>query len=187
MLDLVQARASLAGLRVLDLACRTGAFSTALADAGANVLGIDGRQENLDHAPVSAARFELADVRDVTAETHGTFDVVLCLGILYHLGVEDAIGLLAAMREMTGRFAVIDTHIGTDQTRVTVDGHEYHGSWYAENIGHPWSALDNTQSWWFTADSLETALHITGWMSITEVPGKSWTGEADDRVWLVVE
>jgi SAM-dependent methyltransferase len=187
MLDLVQARASLPGLKVLDLACRTGAFSTMLANAGADVLGIEGRQENLDHAPASTARFELADVRDASIETHGTFDVVLCLGILYHLGPEDAIGLLAAMRKMTERFAVIDTHIGADHASVVVDGHKYRGNWYSENIDHPWSALDNAQSWWFTAESLDDALHATGWVSITPIPGKSWGGETADRTWLVVE
>lgn len=187
MLTIVSERTALEGLRVLDLGCRTGAFSTALADAGADVLGIEGRQENLAHVPASTARFELADVRDVSIETHGTVDVVLCLGILYHLGPEDAIGLLAAMREMTERFAVIDTHIGADHAGVVVDGHKYRGNWYSENIDHPWSSLDNAQSWWFTAESLDDALRATGWVSITPIPGKSWGGETADRTWLAVE
>lgn len=187
MLSIVVERADLDGLRVLDLGCRTGAFSIALADAGADVLGIEGRQENLDHVPASTVRFELADVRDVSTETHGTFDVVLCLGILYHLGPEDAIGLLAAMRKMTERFAVIDTHIGADQFGVTVDERQYRGNWYGENTVHPWSAIGNAASWWFTRDSLGDALRNTGWSSVADIPGKGWGDEPDDRAWLVTE
>lgn len=187
MCSIVSDRAELGGLRVLDLACRTGAFSTALANAGADVLGIEGRQENLDHVPPSSARFELADVRDISADTHGTFDVVLCLGILYHLEAADAVALLHTMREMTGGFAVIDTHLGVGGQSVTVGGVEYDGSEYGENAGHPWSSIGNPTSFWFTEPSLRDALRRTGWDTVTHVPGPSWPGESADRAWFVAE
>lgn len=187
MLNIVTERVDPAGLRILDLACRTGAFSTALANAGADVLGVEGRQWNLDHVPESTARYELADVRDITAETHGTFDVVLCLGILYHLEPASALQLLTTMREMTERFAVIDTHIGTHETEVTVDGHAYRGCWFGENVDHPWSSIGNTRSWWFTAESLDDAIRHAGWNSAFWFAGKGWDGEPSDRAWLVVE
>jgi hypothetical protein len=128
----------------------------------------------------------LGDVRDLSATRHGTFDVTLCLGILYHLDAADALRLLAAMREVTKRFAVVDTHIGDSDVTVTVDGRDYHGWWFTESLSHPWSAIDNPASWWFTAESLVAACHATGWTEVTQVPGQGWAGETPDRCWLVI-
>jgi SAM-dependent methyltransferase len=185
-LDLVQARANLLGLRMLDLACRTGAFATAFAHAGAQVLALEGRQDNLDHVPHSTAQFELADVRHLSLERHGWHDVTLCCGILYHLDAADAVKLLRAMRQVTGQFAVIDTHVGADQGEVTVDGRAYRGCVYGEALDHPWSALGNPASWWFAEGSLGDAVHAAGWAQVEHIPGRSWAGEDPDRRWLVI-
>lgn len=184
-LDLVRSRADLNGLRVLDLACCHGAFATAFADAGANVLGIEGRQGNLDHAPSGSARYELGDVRDLSAERHGTHDVTLCLGILYHLGVEDALRLFVAMREVTERFAVIDTHIGTDRNSASVGGYTFRGSWHGERVDERRSSIGNPRSWWFTPQSLHDALRLSGWTDVEVVDGQGWHGERSDRRWLI--
>jgi SAM-dependent methyltransferase len=185
-LDIVQARVGLPELRVLDLACRTGAFATAFADAGAQVLGLEGRQDNLDYVPHSTAQFELADVRDLSLERHGRHDVTLCCGILYHLDAADAVKLLRAMRQVTGQFAVVDTHVGADQGEVTADGRAYRGCVYGEALDHPWSALDNAASWWFTEGSLDDAIHAAGWTQVEHISGRSWSDEAGDRRWLVI-
>jgi len=185
VLDLIRARTDVTGLRVLDLACRTGAFSTVLAQAGAQVLGIEGRPENLDRIPPSTARFELGDVRDLSVERHGMHDVTLCLGILYHLDATDAIGLLRAMREVTGKFAIIDTHIGKPLDTVTIEGQTFHGHWYGEPPGL-WSALHNPASWWFTPESLDDAVRLAGWSEIEHVARIEWPGEPAGRHWLVI-
>ena len=186
-LDLVQVHVDLPGLRVLDLACRIGSFAVAFADAGARVLAVDGRQENLDHAPEHrGVKYRLDDVRNLSVRRHGKHDVTLCLGILYHLDAEDAIRLLAAMRKVTERFAVVDTHVGYDQGDAIVGGVAYRGAVFGETPGHPWSALDNPTSWWFTEDSLDEAIRAAGWSEIRHVAGQSWAGEDDDRRWLVI-
>lgn len=185
-LDVVSSRADLNGLRVLDLACCHGAFAAAFAAAGADVLGIDGRQDNLDHVPPGPARYELCDVRDLSRERHGTFDVTLCLGILYHLEAADALRLLAAMRDVTARFAVIDTHIGAEQGTVAVDGRTYRGRRYREARGQRRSSIGNADSWWFTEQSLTDALRAAGWAGITRLAGRPYPGEPADRRWLVV-
>jgi tRNA (mo5U34)-methyltransferase len=81
---------TLAGRRVLDLGCNAGYWSLLASEAGADyVLGIDGRQEVIDQAELvfeakhvdrSRYGFETANV----FEQHpaGTFDVVLCLGLM---------------------------------------------------------------------------------------------------------
>jgi hypothetical protein len=185
VLDAIQARTELPGLRVLDLACRTGFFATALATAGADVLGIEGRPENLDQTEPSAARYEQADVRTLSAARHGVHDVTLCLGILYHLAAEDAVGLLAAMREVTESFAVIDTHIGAPQETALVGGIPYAGNWYHEPDG-PWSSIGNSRSFWFAPEAFVTAARLTGWSTVEAIPGAAWPGEADDRRWWVI-
>ena len=79
------------GKRVLDVGARDGFFTFACERAGAEVLAVD-------HAPAEATGFAVAseiigsraeDVRanvyDLTPERFGTFDLVLFLGVLYHL------------------------------------------------------------------------------------------------------
>lgn len=86
VIDLIRARTPLEGLRVLDLACRTGVFTAGLAAEGADVLGIEGRGGNLAHASEGRGITYLhEDVRDLSVAEHGSHDVTLCLGILYHL------------------------------------------------------------------------------------------------------
>ncbi len=63
-----------------------------LARLGANVVGIEGREANLAKArfakealSLENPEFHQDDVRNLSKEKYGRFDVVLCLGILYHL------------------------------------------------------------------------------------------------------
>lgn len=188
-LGIVGERADLDGLRVLDLACRTGAFTFAFAAAGAQAFGLEGRAENLVQAaerqPENDAQYMLGDVRDLDPAVHGTFDVTLCLGILYHLGAEDAVKLLRAMRAVTTGFAVIDTHIGAPVDSADVDGATYQGQWYGEPPGR-WSSIGNPRSFWFTPEALDDAVHGAGWTEIEHHPGIRWPGEPAGRHWLVI-
>lgn len=184
VLDLIRSRAELDGLRVLDLACRTGAFSHVLADAGCQVVGIEGRAENFNQIqPHPNATFLLGDVRDLNPD-YGPFDVTLCLGILYHLDLPDAIGLMRAIRAITTGFAIIDTHLGEDRELFRFDDHTYRGHTYYEPPGW-WSSIRNEKSWWFTASSLDQALDLAGW-KVEHLPGVRWPGEPAGRQWLVV-
>jgi SAM-dependent methyltransferase len=109
---------SLRGRRVLDLGCNAGWWSLRAAEAGADfVAGIDGRQMHVDQANLvfeakgidpSRYSFGVADVlRDKWPD--GPFDVVLCLGLLYH--VSDPIGLLDRISETNTDLLVIDTAV----------------------------------------------------------------------------
>jgi SAM-dependent methyltransferase len=189
VLDLIQRRVGnpwLGDLTVLDLACRTGAFSTVLARAGASVVGVEGRQENLLRVDAqSTARYHLDDVRNVDRERYGEFDVTLCLGILYHLEPHASLNLLRCVREMTRRFAVIDTHIGVGRDIITLEANRYEGHWYAEPPGQ-WSAIGNDASFWFTEDSLDDLIRDAGWTTVESVPRIEWVGEPVGRTWRVI-
>ena len=94
---------SLAGKRVLDVACNCGGFSFEAARAGADrVLGFDVADRYIEQAnPIRRAlgvdqpEFRVMSIDDVTPEKTGSFDVVLCLGILYHL--EDPVGAMRSL------------------------------------------------------------------------------------------
>ncbi len=103
----------------LDLACSEGWFAHRLLDWGARrVLGVDIRPENIDRAELvrdrlgiaaDRLRFEVADVFDLRPERIGTFDVVLCLGLVYHL--ENPIGALRIARALTRDVCVVESQL----------------------------------------------------------------------------
>lgn len=168
---------SLADLRILDLACDEGNFSVALAQLGAaEVLGIEGR-DKLDAANaqrqalgLSNVRFERGDVRQVTADTHGAFDVVLCLGILYHFDVPDVFHFADNLAGLTRRYAIIETQVGlSDKRREVHNGREYRGTTYPEDVAMSGASLDNPESFWPTRPSLLNLLQAVGFTTVAEV------------------
>ncbi|MEA2195442.1 MAG: tRNA (mo5U34)-methyltransferase, partial [Solirubrobacteraceae bacterium] len=80
-----------AGLRVLDIGVRDGFFSFELERRGAEVVAID----YMDPAETgfavarellgSKVEYVVDNVYNVTPERYGTFDIVLFLGVMYHL------------------------------------------------------------------------------------------------------
>lgn len=81
----------LSGKRVLDIGCNAGFYSLAMAGRGAEVVGIDMDDHYLaqarwaaDKAGADRVSFQKASVYELTA-LPGHFDVVLFLGVLYHL------------------------------------------------------------------------------------------------------
>jgi tRNA (mo5U34)-methyltransferase len=108
---------SLKGKRVLDVACNCGGFAVEAIKAGAEyALGVDIVDRYLDQANFirdalgyENLEFRNVDVYDLSAETVGTFDVVLCFGILYHL--EDPIRGMKAMSNLATQSMLVDTNM----------------------------------------------------------------------------
>jgi len=108
---------SLRGKRVLDIACNSGFWSLQCALKGAQVVGFDARPELIDQANliksivgIENAEFRLLDFWDMNPSAlGGQFDIVLNLGILYHLpNPLEALRLTAAM---TRDCILLDTEI----------------------------------------------------------------------------
>jgi SAM-dependent methyltransferase len=190
-------RGRLAGLRAADLGCNEGGFSLALARHGAEVLGVEAREENVakcrllaDHFALPNLRFLQADVKDFRRDAHGAFDVALALGILYHL--DDPVGWLEQVADATRAVLYVDTHfappegadleslepglrgaLGPVVTR-TAEGWEYEGRWFhefddeAQRDGMPWASFSNPDSFWLTKRSLLRALHRAGFDAVLE-------------------
>jgi hypothetical protein len=113
----------------IDLACNEGWFSHRLLEWGASrVIGIDIRPRLIrraellrDHFGIPPERLELrcADIFDVDQSELGTFDVVLCLGLVYHL--ENPIGAMRIARALTGGVCAIESQL-TRQTEAIIHG-----------------------------------------------------------------
>lgn len=118
------------------------------------------------------------DARNISIESHGKFDAIICSGLLYHLTASDAIDLISKMFEMSRKVVVIDTHIAVaPKTRYVHDNDEYWGSIYHEHDKQDsqkekskklWASWDNNDSFWFTKPSLINALNKTGFSSVYE-------------------
>ena len=113
----------------LDLACCEGWFAQRLLEWGAEqVVGVDLRDVNIrraelvrEHFGISAEqlRFVQSDVFDLDLEELGQFDVVLVLGLVYHL--EDPVGAVRRARALTKSLCVIESQL-TRQERPIVHG-----------------------------------------------------------------
>jgi tRNA (mo5U34)-methyltransferase len=105
------------GATALDLACSEGWFSHWLLEWGASrVVGVDLREVNIRRARLIAEEFgvgpdrltfQQANVMDLRPAKLGTFDVVLNLGLIYHL--ENPAGAMRVTRSLTRSLCVVDT------------------------------------------------------------------------------
>ena len=112
--------------------------------------------------------FQLGDVRDLTRDRHGEFDVVLGLGILYHLDVDDVVSVVERIGTVSRRALIVDTGVGSPGTESFGD---YRGirlvehradSTEEERRDAVWSSLDNLTAVALTRPSLERALARQG-------------------------
>ena len=106
-----------AGLSALDLASHQGWFAIRMAQAGfGRVLGIDARARHVEDSSLMAQiygldnlAFRQGDIHGLDADELGAFDVVLMLGLLYHL--ENPIGALRVCRALCRNVCLIETQI----------------------------------------------------------------------------
>lgn len=183
---------------VLDLGALEGGLTFEMAREGYDALGVEGREENFRKASLIARyyalpnlRFVLKDVKELTPERDGTFDVILCCGLLYHL--DDPIAHLRQLVSLLNDDGMLflDTHVAPDADAakygthekslsepVTIHDHrhEYDGRWWSEPSEgdlkeRMWSAVSNPRSLWLSRRSLIRALHHSGFAAIHELFG----------------
>lgn len=105
----------LAGLDCLDIGCHEGFYSLAMARHGLRVQGVDAREENLKRARFvaeamgSPVSYALARVETLAQDVGRIFDLVLFLGVLYH--VEDPMRCLRQVAAVTKELCVIETQV----------------------------------------------------------------------------
>lgn len=171
--------------RVLDLGCLDGIFSVEFALRGAQITGVEIRDANLKKAEfvkeahgLDNLRFVKDDVRDVSRSKYGSFDIVVCSGILYHLNTPGVFTLVENMAEMAERLVIIDTHISLKPSATARHGgRTYHGHFNREHAETDsrevkekrlLASIDNNQSFWLTRPSLVNILGHVGFSSVYE-------------------
>lgn len=175
-------------IRVLDLGCLEGGISIEFARQGSNVVGIEGRPSNIKKAELVKELLDLGtlelvvdDVLNITPEKYGTFDVILCLGLLYHIDASDLMGFVRKMFDMSKRVVMIDTQVADCKSAtesISVNGKEYFGKSMREHglvttkeekHERSWTSLNNDYSFWLTRPSLINLLADAGFTSVYEI------------------
>lgn len=196
----------LRSLRVLDLACLEGLYGIEFARHGAEVVGIEGREANIEKArfvkdALSLNNISLVqdDVRNLSAEKYGHFDIVLCLGILYHLDAPDVFHFVEKISDICRRVAFIDTHVAVSaDTSYSYKGHEYHGWSFTEHpteaspeakLKSTWASLDNVKSFWLTVPSLFNLLSNSNFTSAYEChnPAVPWWPQSHKHTFVAIK
>lgn len=192
----------LKNLRILDLACLEGLYAIELALHGADVVAIEGRASSIEKArfvkdvlSLNTLQLFQDDVRNLSREAYGQFDVVLCLGILYHIDVPEVFSFLEKISEVCQRIAVFDTHVSlAPKEFVEYDGKKFWGEPYAEHSDSStpeerakalWASLDNLKSFWFTRPSLYNLLEQVGFTSVYECKNPAEATKPPDRCTLL--
>ena len=172
-------------LRIFDFGCGEGVYAIEAALRGAEVVALDGRTERMnagvkiaERIALSKLKFEQIDIRNVTVASHGSADVVLFLGILYHLSEHDVFSMLRKLHALCKHLLIIDTHIALQADHLAHDnGKVYAGTIVREHddqdsmeirrsrVG---ASLDNPLSFWFTRESLCRVLIDVGFTSVCE-------------------
>ena len=172
-------------LSVLDLGCGEGVYAIETALQGASVLGVDARPGRMNEAAriaerfgVTTVRFQQSDVRHVSVESHGRYDVVYFLGLLYHLDVPDAFHVLERLHAVCREWLIIDTRFTLTPTDTVVHGgHPYRGRRVREHDDADSETLrrtrvlrsiDNPFSFYFAKPSLIRLLVDLGFTTVFE-------------------
>jgi len=187
-----------AGKRVLDLGCLEGYFSVESALHGAEVLGVDAKEINLKKCEfvrsvlgVPNLSFALDDAMNVTRERYGSSDVVLALGLLYHL--KNPVSFLANIAKLCEGFLVLDTLVALEERPQRISDWQpelsdirefafgertYRGRLYREyqpGAGEEERAFSTTASYtnelsvWLTESALVDALSDAGFEQLEKI------------------
>jgi SAM-dependent methyltransferase len=92
----------------LDLGCGVGHFSKFLSDLGFRVVAVDGREENAAEGKrrYPEINFVVKNAEDPSLPEIGTFDFVLCVGLIYHL--ENPFRTIRSLHSLTGKVLIVE-------------------------------------------------------------------------------
>lgn len=100
----------------IDVGCGVGDFALFLRDLGFDVSAVDGRQENIEEARrrIENVSFYQANVEDMSSLGLGSFDLVLCVGLLYHL--ENPFRAIRNLFALTGKALIVESMCVPDES-----------------------------------------------------------------------
>ncbi|MBU2810437.1 DUF1698 domain-containing protein [Acidithiobacillus thiooxidans] len=171
-----------AGARVLDLGCNAGFWTLRALAAGAReVVAVDARPHHLEQLKLVLDENGIAPERYLAVEGNifdldysalGEFDVVLCLGLLYH--VAKPFELLEKIATLQPRCLLIDTKISRSREAIL--------EVLPEPLDDPRMAADWGVVMVPSATALSQMLQVLGFRVESKTPEFSdWTGAGDYR------
>jgi len=125
VLELLDLPVDCSGLRVLDLGARDGFFTFEMERRGADVTAVDYLPDTTTGFRVCAdllgskAKFVHANIYDLGPDEFGTFDIVLFLGLIYHL--PDPLEALHRVRSVSRGRLCLESHV-IDNALMLEDG-----------------------------------------------------------------
>jgi SAM-dependent methyltransferase len=98
-----------------DIGCGIGNFSALLRELGFETRAIDGRPENVEEARcrVPGLDVRVADAEDPVLAGMGSADLVLCVGLLYHL--ENPFRTIRNLGQLTGKMLIVESMCTEDE------------------------------------------------------------------------
>ena len=169
------------GRRVLDLGCNAGWWSLLAVEAGCDyVLGLDGRAMHTEQAElvfeasgVATDRYDFVTADVFEFDARDRFDVVLCLGLLYH--VAKPVELFERMAAWTRSLLIVDTHL----SRAPGSTLELRREDLPED---PRAAVGTPLVTWPTREAVLMLARVHGFTVETPIPRfTDWTGCEDYR------
>ncbi|SDR72202.1 Methyltransferase domain-containing protein [Friedmanniella luteola] len=149
--------------RLVDLGTGHGAFALRAAQQGWQVTGVDARADRIPDDPT--VTWQITDIREVDL---APYDVIACLGLFYHLELEDQLALL---RRCAGTPLILDTHVDNGGGKHPLSERQtfgpYTGSYYREP-GRLTSSWINERSFWPTPETLHQMLADHGYPVVLE-------------------
>jgi tRNA (mo5U34)-methyltransferase len=111
----------------LDVGCAVGFFSDFLRRMGLAVTGVDARADNITEAKkrYPDIRFDVGNVEDFQVREQASLDIVLCLGLLYHL--ENPFRAVRNLHALAKKLVIIESAIVPTRWPYALFKDEYHG------------------------------------------------------------
>lgn len=173
-------------IRIADLGCLEGGYAVEMARHGFDVYAFEVRQSNYEKClslgeqlGLPNLRFIKDDVRNI--EAYGSFDAVLCCGLLYHL--DRPFEYLKTLSKITKSLLILNTHFAQETLNPRfplselTENEGLPGRWLREFDSEipleqmeqaQWSAWNNHKSFWPLKTALIEALTISGFPLIFE-------------------
>lgn len=107
-------------IRIADLGCLEGGYSVEFARNGYEVLGIEAREANIKKCLYVASNLNLPNLKFIqddvkNIQKYGSFDVVFCCGLLYHL--DKPCSFLKLLGSITSHMLILHTHYSLGSRR----------------------------------------------------------------------
>lgn len=188
---------------ILDLACGEGLYALEAARRfpAARIHATDARSERMVVGRSRAEEeglhctFEQIDVREMSVDSHGRWEVIYFLGILYHLDFPDSVTVLERIGRMCKRLLIIDTHVSLRHRKtrewngLTLKGHLFRehrrASSREERKARVRASIDNEYSFWLAEQSIMDILGRIGFSSAYRCMLPPEPGKPKDRATLV--